>query len=81
MKQPKRNLVKDKFASSVYINIDEYLRLVHEAIRLKKDFDAVRDRLEYVSESKAGNEIGKLFTDGLIDGIGNNKLEELKEGK
>jgi hypothetical protein len=81
MKEPKRNLVKDEFTSSVYINIDEYLGLVHEAIKLKKDFDAVRDRLEYVSESKAGNEIGKLFKDGFIDGIENNKLEELKEVK
>ena len=81
MEKLKPNLVKDEFASYRYINIDEYLRLLNAAKQAKQDLNAVLSRLKYVSESKAVNEMGKLLMNGLEDGIKNNKLEELKEGK
>jgi hypothetical protein len=81
MKELKCNLVKDEFISSMYINIDEYLRLTNAANKAKQDLDTILDRLSYVSESKACAERGKLFAHGMIDGIKNNKLEELKEGE
>lgn len=65
----------------MYINIDEYLRLVNSAKKAKEELDIILDRLKCVSSSKADNEIGKLFMNGVIDGIENNELQKLKEGK
>jgi len=76
MKEPKPNLVKDEFASSMYINIDEYLELTNKLKKAKHNLGTIQDRLSYVSKSKAQNEVGKLLADGFIHGMERGLINE-----